>query len=159
MKKCIVAGVLILNGDATKVLLVKHKKLGVWIYPGGHIEENESPLDCALRESAEETGSSFEVLTIDKFSVNEEGAKSLPRPLVIMDEIVPYATRAHRHFDMIFLGVTGSMDFHCNDESSDCRWFDKGEIDDLETFDNVKEIIRYGFRTFADLRFSTYGTG
>ena len=26
-----------------KVLLVNHLKLGVWLYPGGHIENNETP--------------------------------------------------------------------------------------------------------------------
>lgn len=34
-RKCIVAsGVLIENG---KVLLIKHRRLGVYIYPGGHV--------------------------------------------------------------------------------------------------------------------------
>lgn len=26
-----------------KVLLVKHLKLGVWLYPGGHVENDENP--------------------------------------------------------------------------------------------------------------------
>ncbi len=151
MKKCIVAGVLIMSVDGKKVLLVKHKKLGVWIYPGGHIEENESPLECAIRESVEETGSSFEVLSTDNFSVIEEGAKSLPKPLVIMDEIVPYATGTHEHFDMIYLGVAKNDEFRRNDESSDCRWFEYDHIDDLKTFDNVKQIIRFAFNSFETL--------
>ena len=29
--------------DNGKVLLLHHKKLGVWLYPGGHIEKNETP--------------------------------------------------------------------------------------------------------------------
>jgi ADP-ribose pyrophosphatase YjhB (NUDIX family) len=151
LRRCIVAGVLIISADGRKVLLVKHKKLGVWIYPGGHLEENETPLECAVRESEEETGSSFEVLNTNGFVVCTEGANSLPNPLVIMDEIVPYSTGAHRHFDMIYLGIARSMEFQSNNESTDCRWFEKKDIDDLETFDNVKNIIKFSFDTFVDL--------
>ncbi|MCL4446951.1 MAG: NUDIX domain-containing protein [Thermoplasmatales archaeon] len=149
MRKCIVAGVLIISPDGKKVLLMKHRKLGVWIYPGGHIEENENPLECAIRESVEETGSDFDILTSNSFKVIGEGAKSLPQPLVIMDEIVPYSGGAHQHFDMIYLGIAKSLEFHSNDESSDCRWFERDEIADIETFDNVKAIIGYGLDTFS----------
>lgn len=34
-----------------KVLLHKHGKLGIWIGVGGHIEENENPVEAALRET------------------------------------------------------------------------------------------------------------
>jgi ADP-ribose pyrophosphatase YjhB (NUDIX family) len=39
-----------------KILLVLHKKLGIWLAPGGHIEENELPHEAAEREFFEETG-------------------------------------------------------------------------------------------------------
>jgi 8-oxo-dGTP pyrophosphatase MutT (NUDIX family) len=38
------------------VLLHFHKKLHLWLQPGGHIEENEPPWDAAQREVLEETG-------------------------------------------------------------------------------------------------------
>ncbi len=47
------AGCLIKDG---KVLLVKHKKLGIWLNPGGHIEPGELPHEAAEREFYEETG-------------------------------------------------------------------------------------------------------
>ena len=37
---------------------------GKWIGIGGHIEENESPLDCIRREILEETGLTVEHLTL-----------------------------------------------------------------------------------------------
>ncbi|MGF1503541.1 MAG: NUDIX domain-containing protein [Anaerolineae bacterium] len=46
-----------LRGD--QVLLMKRRKqpnLGLWVAPGGKIEENESPVECAARELSEETG-------------------------------------------------------------------------------------------------------
>lgn len=47
------AGFLVENN---KVLLVKHKKLGFWLAPGGHVEQNELPHRAAEREFFEETG-------------------------------------------------------------------------------------------------------
>jgi 8-oxo-dGTP pyrophosphatase MutT (NUDIX family) len=47
------AGCLIHDG---KILLVKHKKLGFWLNPGGHLEPNELPHQAAEREFFEETG-------------------------------------------------------------------------------------------------------
>ena len=39
-----------------KILLVKGKKTGKWSFPKGHREVSESYLECALRETREETG-------------------------------------------------------------------------------------------------------
>jgi 8-oxo-dGTP pyrophosphatase MutT (NUDIX family) len=38
------------------VLLHFHKKLHLWLQPGGHIEASEAPWDAAQREVLEETG-------------------------------------------------------------------------------------------------------
>lgn len=152
MKKCLVGGVLIISDDGESVLLMKHRKLGVWIYPGGHLEDTENPLDCAVREAIEETGASFEILETDTFRLEAVYARSSPLPLVIMKELVPYPNGPHEHFDMIYLGRAKSRDFKRNEESSDCEWFSRDSIDVIETYDNVKEIIRYGFDKFQKLK-------
>ena len=38
------------------VVLLEHKRLGIWLQPGGHIDPGETPWAAALRESREETG-------------------------------------------------------------------------------------------------------
>jgi 8-oxo-dGTP pyrophosphatase MutT (NUDIX family) len=38
------------------VLLLRHKRLGIWLQPGGHLEPGEDPADGAVREAREETG-------------------------------------------------------------------------------------------------------
>jgi 8-oxo-dGTP pyrophosphatase MutT (NUDIX family) len=38
------------------VLLIKHKRLGVWLPVGGEIEPGETPAEAAVRELREETG-------------------------------------------------------------------------------------------------------
>ena len=40
-KKHFTASALII--DKSRVLLLYHKKLNVWLHPGGHVEENENP--------------------------------------------------------------------------------------------------------------------
>ncbi len=47
------AGMLILDDH---VLLVRHRKLDIWLSPGGHIDPDELPHEAAEREFFEETG-------------------------------------------------------------------------------------------------------
>lgn len=46
----------IVIGDDGRVLLHRHKRLGIWLQPGGHLDPGESCEQAALREVAEETG-------------------------------------------------------------------------------------------------------
>lgn len=64
-KLCYTAGGMLIHRN--KVLLVKHKKLGVWLNPGGHIDENELPHQAAEREFFEETG--VKVRAIDAIDI------------------------------------------------------------------------------------------
>lgn len=56
------AGILI---HENKVLLVKHKKLQIWLNPGGHIEGDELPHQAAEREFFEETGVKVKAINYD----------------------------------------------------------------------------------------------
>lgn len=47
---------IVVTTDRSRVLLHKHKRLGLWLQPGGHIDPGELPWDGALRETVEETG-------------------------------------------------------------------------------------------------------
>lgn len=46
-----------------KVLLIKHKKLAMWLGPGGHIDQDELPHQAAVREFFEETGLQVEIVS------------------------------------------------------------------------------------------------
>lgn len=48
-------GAICVSPDNT-ILLVKGRRSGKWSFPKGHLESDESSLDCALRELYEETG-------------------------------------------------------------------------------------------------------
>src|SRR5476649_415055 len=70
------AGCLVHDG---KVLLIKHKKLGLWLCPGGHMEANELPHQAAEREFWEETGIKVRAKDYNKLP-NEESTQYLPCP-------------------------------------------------------------------------------
>jgi 8-oxo-dGTP pyrophosphatase MutT (NUDIX family) len=50
-----VTGSALVLGPRGTVLHV-HRKLGLWLQPGGHVDAGETPADAALREACEETG-------------------------------------------------------------------------------------------------------
>ena len=62
-------GVVIINGN--KILMGKRKNAhgeGSWSFPGGHLELNETPEECARRETSEETGLKVKNIRIGTFT-------------------------------------------------------------------------------------------
>lgn len=55
-RKVPVAGVIALNRERNKVLLVKNFNSKSWSFPKGKVSCGETDVDCALRECLEETG-------------------------------------------------------------------------------------------------------
>lgn len=60
MKTDLVVAVYAFNKD--KLLLIHHKKLNLWLPPGGHIEKDETPDDACIREFEEETNLNIRLL-------------------------------------------------------------------------------------------------
>jgi 8-oxo-dGTP pyrophosphatase MutT (NUDIX family) len=56
MKRAFSVATYVVDRDDWTVLLVEHKRLGLWLPVGGEIEGNETPLEAAQREVLEETG-------------------------------------------------------------------------------------------------------
>lgn len=72
------------------VVLHKHKRLGLWLQPGGHIDAGETPWDAARREAEEETG------------LPVEHAAGDGRPALLHVD-VHAGPRGHRHLDLRYL--------------------------------------------------------
>ena len=50
------ASALVVSGDGQRTLLTHHRKLGLWLQPGGHADGDRDLARVALRETEEETG-------------------------------------------------------------------------------------------------------
>ncbi len=80
-----------------KVLLHHHRKLGMWLPPGGHIEVDELPDEAALREVWEETGVRVELVGERREDITDP--VQLHRPAgVQLENIGPN----HQHIDLIY---------------------------------------------------------
>lgn len=141
-----------------KILLIKHKKLGAWMSPGGHIESGELPHQAAAREFFEETG--IEVRPIGL--TNDE--KLLPLPFKsglhwVCEEnfsrrkqglpvLAKWPKGCEQHFDMGYLvEPVGALNFKKNIEETDgIAWFSLEEIENLDTFEDVKRSISLAFK-------------
>lgn len=81
----------------SRVLLHYHPKLGLWLPPGGHVEENELPDEAAVREVLEESG--VEVELEWEPPITAPGPRQLARPRgVQLERIGP----SHEHVDLIY---------------------------------------------------------
>jgi 8-oxo-dGTP pyrophosphatase MutT (NUDIX family) len=85
------------SADGSRVLLLHHRKLGLWLQPGGHGDPGETTgEEVALREAFEETG-------IDGLELHA----SAPRPLDVDVHDIPARSDepAHQHLDLRYLVV------------------------------------------------------
>jgi 8-oxo-dGTP pyrophosphatase MutT (NUDIX family) len=90
-------------------VLHRHKRLGIWMQPGGHIDAGERPDEAALREANEELG----------LPVMHPAAGPL---LIHLD--VHQAAHGHTHLDLRYLLLAGEEDpLPPPDESPDARWY------------------------------------
>ena len=139
MRKCVVAsGILIENG---KVLMIRHPRLGVWLYPGGHVEPNETPREAAVREFKEETGLDVEVVG-EVYGLGAGEVVDEPMPLAILLETVRYPDEVHLHYDLVF------MVRRVGGELRDGVWFSEDEVGSLNTYENVKNVVRLAFSRY-----------
>ena len=95
------------------VVLLRHRRLGLWLQPGGHIEPGETPWEAALREATEETG-----LMLRFAAFGDDGVP----PLVHVD--VHAGGRGHTHLDLRYLVDGGHADPDPPaGESQEIGWF------------------------------------
>ena len=132
MNRHFCASILIIDKKKKKILLVKHKKFGKWVQPGGHIEENETPEEAAIRETYEETGLRVKLLG-EKFPREDDGVK-------------PFAIQYNRgkqddlHIDIVYVAEPfDNREFTIDEkESTDIAWFLRSELENISVFPDLK---------------------
>lgn len=102
----VTASGIVVGGRGT--VLHRHKRLGIWMQPGGHIDAGERPDEAALREAVEELG----------LDVAHPPAGPLLIHLDVHD-----AAHGHTHLDLRYLLLGPDADpMPPPDESPDARW-------------------------------------
>jgi ADP-ribose pyrophosphatase YjhB (NUDIX family) len=127
--------------DDGRVLLHFHPKLGKWLPPGGHIEDNELPDDAALREVLEETGLHVRLVGLQGLPVDD------PRQLVVpagiqVENIYP----GHQHIDLVYFAVPCSGELLTADQVG---WHAPSH---LATLGATDEIQAWAERAVAEIR-------
>lgn len=124
-----VTGSAVVVDERARALLLHHARLGLWVQPGGHMDEDETdPATTALREAREETGLPDLVLT-----ACHRASLLLDVDVHPIPESVKRGEPAHLHHDVCYLARTRRPDEARidPDESRAMRWVTVHELDSL----------------------------
>ena len=126
LPKDFVVTAFIVKGE--EVLLVMHKKLGIWLPIGGHIELNEDLEEALEREIAEESGVKVDVIAEKRVDCESEGVRSLPIPAQVQIE---HIDGKHEHIDLIYFAkyIEGKEKL-ADGEHDEIKWFHVSEIEE-----------------------------
>ena len=129
------ASAFVLSPDRQELVLIYHKKLGIWVQPGGHVEPTDEDLiGAARREVLEEVGlSDLEPL-------------SKPGQSLLFDvdiHLIPArkADPAHEHFDVRFAFVSKSRELVLSEEVADLRWVPLSDVEQMGSDESVLRAV------------------
>ncbi len=134
--------------EQSHVLLVHHKRIGAWLPPGGHIEENELPHQTAIREAKEETGLCLTIVSSDLPQTPNDEAFFLPNPLCTHAVKATEAKGTFYHIDVSYLCKLDKLsnsqqlpEVVSNNEVHNVRWVQLADLKKIVLANNVIEII------------------
>ena len=118
------------NKKEKLVLIGDHKKSGLWLAPGGHVDKGELLIETVNREMEEELG------------VNLHLEKNVRPSLLTITEIKQDTRPCQRHFDVWFFIETDGKDFNIDyTEYHEVRWVSTGDARRIVTeTQNLKAI-------------------
>ena len=111
-------------------LLHWHRKVGLWLPPGGHIEPNEDPMQAARREALEETEFAVEIVPTTAPFAYPDPPQVSPPVTIMIEPIRAFGSEdAHHHIDLIYfsrpIGETRPAA-----PSKSWRWVSRQELED-----------------------------
>lgn len=152
-KKHFTASAIIFD-EHERVLMHFHQKLKMWLYPGGHIEDNEEPQDAMFREVHEEVGVipnliAGQKMTEMRLDVDFESVEELAAPFTILcEKVTDKSDGEHWHIDMIYLC---RLPADSVDENNAFQWLELRQIEMLPATKEFPSLIK---RALSVLRLS-----
>lgn len=138
----VVASGWVVDSRRRQTLLVRHRGLGRWLQPGGHIEREETPLDAARREVREETGLARvravaqEIFDVDVHTIPARANEP-----------------EHTHYDVRFLlEASPEAPLAVSEESAELRWVALEEVTRLASGASFQRLLAKTRRLAAGRR-------
>lgn len=120
-----------------ETLLHLHRKFNKRMPPGGHVEDGETPGECARREAREEYGMEIEFIRAPALPACEEGrAINMLQPHAMLLEKI---AEGHWHMDFIFVATPKGTPEKGGEKT---EWFGETALEGLDAFDNVKQLAK-----------------
>ena len=121
----------VLNPSKTHVLMLHHRKLNLWLQPGGHADKDSDMERVVLKETSEESGIALEDITLVSNQIFDIDIHT-----VFESE---FDTR-HEHFDIRFLvEIDDQIEIPGNDESHQIGWV---PLEQVSQFNNARSLYR-----------------
>jgi 8-oxo-dGTP pyrophosphatase MutT (NUDIX family) len=134
-----VAGAFIVRDG--EVLFLNHKKLDMWLMPGGHVEPGETPDEAAVRETLEETGLEVEIVGSEE-EFEGFSAVDLPMPFNInLHEI----EEGHWHCDFQYIAEIVGEKENYEYSDDDMKWLSKEDLESKK-FEMPENVRRSGIK-------------
>ena len=109
-----------------------HRRLAMWLPPGGHVEADEDPVQAVLREVREETGLDVDVL--DRAAFAYATPPQLPPPAAMAVYDIPrdgILDEPHQHIDFIYFtrpAATSGASPALPDDDDCWTWVDEAAL-------------------------------
>ena len=121
-----------------KVLLGKRNGShgnGAWAFPGGHVEKNETFVDCAYRENNKETGLKIKLIE--------------DSPVIWTNDIFKEEGKHYHTFFMKAKYVSGKPKIIESNKCEEWKWFKWNNLP-YPLFLPVQNLIKLGYNPFED---------
>ena len=123
MCKVLKAGCILINVKDKTIALVYRKKQNDYSFPKGHLEQGESLIDCAIRETAEETKRNCVILE--------------DNPIYVEEYVTPNGENVRLYY---YLSKDIGPSNNNSEDTHDTYWIPYDKVEEFLSYDSLKEV-------------------